>query len=177
MSINNTITLIKANDIATKFNSLASVKTDLAVSMAFYTMVQGNAAPLKELPKSFSNMLPPEYRQFICVKWDKEAGHWKYNKSKAAKLLMELQLVFKKSTFEEFVDAIMAKLAADADAENKVELTEAEKIDKVAASVGNQIKKWLELGLSEATIEIKVKDIILAQQKKLAKDKPVTAAK
>jgi len=98
------ITLIKTKTLKTRLTSLVSDSIDNTVSLAFYTMINGNVSALSGATKSITTSLHPVYRQFVCASFKDDS--WIYDKTKATKLLESLGLEFNNTTFEEFTGAV-----------------------------------------------------------------------
>ena len=116
-----TITLIKAKTLRTRLTSLVSDSINNTVSLAYYSMIDGNVSPLANCEKNITTSLNPLYRQFICAEF--KDGKWGYSRAKADKMLETLGLQINKtakgdtlaqdaSTFEQFVTAIDASVLA-----------------------------------------------------------------
>lgn len=113
------ITLMSTRVLKNRLSKLGSEAKQIALSLAYYTMVDGNVQPLDGAKQSITTLLSPVYRQFICAKFNKATQKWEYNKSKSMKLLKSLNLEFKNATFDEFKTAIenaeQTRLAKEAD--------------------------------------------------------------
>lgn len=104
--------LLTLADCTKNLKALAENQINLTISLAYHTAVHGNAKAFKGLERSVVNRLDSLYRQFIAVKWDKEANEWRYNSAKSKKLMESFGLEFQKSTFEEFIAAVKGSLDA-----------------------------------------------------------------
>lgn len=132
--------LVKAGTLKNRLTKLGKDSANNTLSLAYYTMVNGNAAPLGNCDRSISTLLHPVYRQFVCAKWDREKNQWTYAKDKATKLLKSLGIEFNNCSFEDFIKAVesheQTKAAKKADAEAQAEAlspteVEAKEKDKV----------------------------------------------
>jgi len=103
-----TMKLIQAKSLKAAITNLLGKANEVTLSLAYYSMVDGNTAPLEGLEKDVVNRLSKEYKQFVCASWSEKDGKWAYNKTKAIKLLGQLGLEFKNATFDEFYDALQA---------------------------------------------------------------------
>ena len=170
--MNTPTNLISTKAIGKSFNQMVALQRDIPFSLIFYTMIQANAQPCQKLPKDFPEHLPASLRQFICVKWDETKNEWRFNRDKAEKLRERFDLQFNVSTFEELVDTIDSHLLS----KSPVNKTDEQKVKTCETSILNAVTKMLDLGLSAAEIEIKVKDALLAAAKKRSGMTVVTAA-
>lgn len=113
------ITLMSTRVLKNRLVKLGTESQQIALSLAYYTMVDGNTQPLQGSKQNITTLLSPLYRQFICAKWNKAKGQWEYNKKKSQALLKKLGLEFKNTTFPDFKIAIenseQLRLAKEAD--------------------------------------------------------------
>jgi len=112
-----TFQLIKTATLKKRLTNLVNDSADTTLSLAYYSMINGNVSTLGNAPKNISTSLHPVYRQFVCASF--KDGAWTYNKSKAQKLLKALDVKFNDCSFEDFCKAVeashTAKVAAAAD--------------------------------------------------------------
>ena len=168
-------TLIKASTLKTRLSTLGAESANNTLSLAYYTMLNGNVAPLANCDQSITTLLDRTYRQFVCASYDKEKGTWLYNKTKAVKLIEALGLTFNVSTFDEFVAAVMtseqAKAAAQAAKEEAEKALDPEQ--KVQAEKDRVLAYLVKTGLTE----IQLRDLVLQVEKERSKaDLKVTVA-
>lgn len=149
------VTLIQANKLKSALNNLLSKKLSITLSLAYYSLVQGNTAPLKDFPQEITQDLDRNTRQFICAKFDSKNNQWTYNKSKAEKLCAELNIVFQKTTFEDFCTAINTKL------ETKVEPAPVDFDKRGRTQITNAVKSLQEAGLTDTQILAILKDTLI----------------
>lgn len=101
-------TLVKASTLKTRLTTLSTESANNTLSLAYYTMINGNVSPLSGCDMSISNLLDRTYRQYVCASFDKAKGVWVYDKTKALKLIGDLTLEYNVSTFEAFVAAVLS---------------------------------------------------------------------
>lgn len=161
------VTLVKASTLKTRLTTLNNNSKANTLSLAYYTMINGNVAPLTGCNRSITTLLDRVYRQFICAKWDSKENTWSYNKARATKLLSDLGLKFNESTFAEFVDAVeafeatlLAKQAAEKEEQDA--LTDEQKLQKSKDRVLGYMTKC---GLSV----IQLKDLVAQIEREQAK--------
>jgi len=162
-----TVTLVKAPILQTRLTRLNNNSKANTLSLAYYTMINGNVAPLTGCDRSISTLLDKVYRQFVCAKWDSKENTWAYNKARATKLLESLGLKFNESTFAEFVDAIeayestlLAKKTAEQEEQNA--LTDEQKLQQSKDRVLSYLTKC---GLSV----LQMKDIVAQVEREQSK--------
>lgn len=163
-----TFQLVKASTLKARLGKLSAESANNTLSLAYYTMVNGNVNPLATCDNTISTLLHPVYRQFVCAKWDSKASTWVYSKAKASKLLKELGLEFNNCTFEAFVAAIeenqRTKAAKEADKEaqqealspTEIEAQEKEKVLKYMVRTNlsvTQLKDLVALVERERTVK------------------------
>ena len=161
------ITLVNAGTLKSRLTKLNQNSKASTLSLAFYTMVHGNVAPLGSCDKSIANLLDRTYRQFVCAKFNDTTGKWDYNKARSTVLLKDLGLTFKVSTFAEFVDAIEAHestLAAKKAA--KEEESSALNPEETLAKDKERVQKYL---LNCGLTTLQLKDIVLQLEKERSK--------
>lgn len=155
-----TIELIKVNELQAEIKSLLTRKTAVTLSLAYYSMINGNATPLKGFDKTITSNFDSQVRKFVCIKWDKEKNDWVYNKSKAEKLLKELNLTFQDTKFEDFVSSVYAMLQEPAP-----EISKEEQTAKDLKSCKSRVKKAVETlfatGCSKEQVEAILADAVL----------------
>ena len=145
------IALVSTGTLKSRLGKMSKDAIATALSLAYYTCVDGNTSPLTTSLSNIQSLLHPVYRQYICAKFNPETQTWEYNKTKSIKLLKTLGLDFKAATFESFVTAIESlettkqakvdKLEAD-----KAALSPAETKDKCKEKVSKYLLKHLENG-------------------------------
>ena len=159
------IALVSAKTLKARLAKLGDDSKANTLSLAYYTMINGNVAPLGTCDQSISNLLDKSYRQFVCAKFTD--GKWVYNKAKATKLITELGLSYNVSTFAEFVDSIEANeltLAAKKLAKEE-ELKALDPITKLAQDKDRVTKYLMNCGLTQ----VQLKDIVLALEHEKSK--------
>ena len=169
------ITKIDAKDLQGAITDLKNQALNVTLSLAFYTTIDGNCQPLKGLPKDVTGDLDRHTKKFVCAKWDKDLGEWIYSKAKAEKLCKELGLVFSKTTFEEFIDAVQK-----AGAVPEVVLSADEQADKDNKSGRRAVKRAVDLlikaGLTQEQMQaVFLNEIAMPRSEKPAKQSEVTA--
>ena len=165
-----TITLIKASTLKTRLTSLVSDSINNTVSLAFYSMINGNVSALSGAEKSIATSLHPVYRQFVCASFKDDS--WSYDKTKATKLLESLGLEFNKATFEEFTAAVeISILAKQAVVDDKKAQDEALTPAEIKANHLKRIESYLLAQLKNiSAVELST---IVAKLKNTAVSAPV----
>lgn len=105
-----TFTLIKASTLKTRLTSLVSDSSNNTLSLAYYSMINGNVSSLGGAEKNITTSLHPIYRQFVCASF--KDGAWVHDKTKATKLQESLTVEFQVCTFEEFTAAVETSVLA-----------------------------------------------------------------
>ena len=149
------IQLIKANQLKSSINNMLGKKLSITLSLAYYSMIHGNAEPLKSFPKTITSELDTKTKAFICLKFDSKSNTWVYNKSKAEKLISELNLGYKVSTFEEFCTALNTKM------EEQIEVAPVDYDKRGRTQIANAVKSLKEVGLDDSQIIAILKDALI----------------
>jgi len=137
--------LLKIANVTKNLKSLEQSQLDLTMSLAWYTSVQGNAAPFKDLDRSIVNRLDSTFRQFIAVKWDKENSKWVFNSAKSKKLVGSDNFQNPKYTFDQFVELCRSKLD-----QKQVELLKKQEAEQALDPVAQKQK---EINDAKATVK------------------------
>ena len=149
------ITLIKAKTLKARLTNLVDDSINNTMSLAYYSMVNGNVNPLANAQKNITTSLHPKYRQFVCAQF--KDGKWMYNKSKATKMLASLELDFNQSTFEQFVEAVDSSvLAKQAEADDKKAQEEALSPAQIKENHLKRLESYLKAQLKNvSTLDIR----------------------
>lgn len=166
------LSIISADKVVNELKGLLTKRTAVTLSLAYYTVMNGNAQVLADMDKDITSALDKTLRRLIAVKWDNDESKWKYSSDKSKKVIndinnhlksagVELQLEYNKSTKEDFVKAIdiyvnteLEEVPVDADVQRQ-------KDDKSARrSVDKGIEKLVELGYSHSAIMALLQDAV-----------------
>jgi fumarylacetoacetate (FAA) hydrolase family protein len=121
-------------------------------------MINGNVSPLASADKSISTSLNPLYRQFVCASW--KENKWTYDKTKATKLLKELNVEFNNCSFEDFVTAVESSvLTKQAVLDDKKAQDEALTPAEIKANHLKRIESYLTAQLKNVS-QLELKTII-----------------
>lgn len=174
----NTIELVKASTLKSRLSSLAVTSEANTLSLAYYTMVNGNVNPLASSDRQVSTLLDPRYRHLVCAQWDKKQSAWVYAKGKAQKLCKELGVTFNDTSFDDFVKAVetheatIAAKKADLEAQENA-LTPEERLDIEKAKV---LRYLVNSPLTKAQLDIIVATVEVERSKRDAKSINTTTA-
>lgn len=153
-----TITLITPKTLKKRLTNLVSDSANNTLSLAYYSMINGNVSALVNVDKSITTSLHPTYRQFVCAKFSSKT--WTYDKTKATKLLESLDLEFNNCTFEAFVEAVEASvLVKQAEINDKKAQEEALSPAEIKANHLKRIESYLTAQLKNVS-QIELKTII-----------------
>lgn len=160
-------TLVKASTLKTRLTTLGAESVNNTLSLAYYTMLNGNVTPLAGCDSTIVNLLDRTYRQYVCATFNKETNKWEYNKAKATKLIESMGLTYNVSTFEEFCAAVLsnentkaAAVAAKEEAEKALDPEE-----KVQAEKDRVLAYLVKTGLTETQL----RDLVLQVERERSK--------
>ncbi len=160
------VSLLTTKALKTRLGKLENNSKEVTLSLAFYSMIQGNVQPLEGLSKSIANHLHPVYRQFVCAIFNGKTGTWDYGKAKAKSLSAKIKVSYQETTFEEFLIAVEGSLQAKAAA---AELKQAEEDAltpaQVTISTQEKIAKYLTniaYDLTDLQLQVAVSNAIKA---------------
>tara|TARA_R110002096_G_scaffold314002_1_gene508237 strand:- start:190 stop:777 length:588 start_codon:yes stop_codon:yes gene_type:complete len=174
-SIKTELTLVATGTLKSRLGKMSKDSIATTLSLAYYTAINGNVAPMSTSLQNITSLLHPVYRQFICAKFNKESQVWEYNKPKAMTLLKTLGLTYNSCSFDTFVaaieelkvtkDAKAAKIEADKNA-----LSPEETKDNCKDKVSKYLLKHIESGdLTALELKTIVASLSNAQAKKDSK--------
>lgn len=152
--------LISVKELNGEIKALLNRKLEVTLSLAYYSMIHGNSAPLKGFDKDITSQLDSKTKQFICAVFKND--EWQYNKEKASKLLKKLNLTFQDCEWDAFCEAINKDLETP-----KEELTQEEQrvkdIKSGKSSVQKAVSKLLGAGCSIEQVQAILQDAVLME--------------